>query len=116
VLKRFTVTIDYGRSTMTLAPNASFAERETYDRSGTFLIVRDGKIAVADVRPGTPAAQAGLANGDVIATVDGQDASVLGLGAVRDAFRGAPGTTLQLGVAAKDGSSRTVALTLADYV
>jgi Aspartyl protease/PDZ domain len=116
VLKRFTVTFDYRRSTMTLVPNASFAARETYDRSGTFLIAQGGKIAVADVRPGTPAAQAGLAAGDVIATVDGKDAAALGLAAIRDAFRGAAGTTIQLGVTANDGSSRTAALTLADYV
>ena len=115
-LKRFAVTFDYRRSTVTFVPNATLAQRETYDRSGTFLITQGGKIVVADVRPGTPAAQAGLARGDVIATVDGQDAAALGLAAVRDAFRGNVGTTIQLGLAAKDGSTRTVALTLADYV
>ncbi|HYW55195.1 MAG TPA: aspartyl protease family protein [Dongiaceae bacterium] len=116
VWKRFTVTFDYPHQTLALAPNGAFAQRETYERSGTFLIAQAGKIVVADVRPGTPAAQAGLARGDVIATVGGQDAATLGLAAVRDAFRVAPGTVVQLGVTAKDGTHRAVALTLQDYV
>jgi hypothetical protein len=115
-LKRFAVTFDYRRSTVTFVPNAALTQRETYDRSGTFLITQGGKIVVADVREGTPAAQAGLARGDVIATVDGKDAGTLGLAAVRELFRGAPGTALKLGIAAKDGTTKTLALTLADYV
>jgi Aspartyl protease/PDZ domain len=116
VLKRFAVTFDYAHQTVSFAPNASFAERETYDRSGVFLITQGGKIVVADVRPGTPAAQAGLARGDVITTVAGKKAAALGLAAIRDQFRAAPGTALPLGVTAKDGTARTVTLTLKDYV
>jgi hypothetical protein len=116
VLKRFAVTFDYAHQTVVFAPNASFAERETYDRSGTFLIAQGGKIVVADVRPGTPAAQAGLARGDAIATVAGKNAPALGLAAIRDQFRGAAGTAITLGVTAKDGTPRTVTLTLKDFV
>ena len=116
VLKRFAVTFDYAHQTVTFVPNASFAERETYDRSGMFLITQGGKIVVADVRPGTPAAQAGLARGDVITTVGGKKTAALGLAAIRDQLRGAPGTALALGVTAKDGTARTVTLTLRDYV
>ncbi|HEX3551401.1 MAG TPA: aspartyl protease family protein [Candidatus Elarobacter sp.] len=116
VWKRFTVSFDYPHRTVTLAPNALFADRETYDRSGTFLITQGGKIIIADVRPGTPAAAAGLARGETIATIGGKDAGALGLAAVRDAFRGAPGTALALGVAGKDGTTRTVTLTLNDYI
>ncbi|MBV9408378.1 MAG: aspartyl protease family protein [Candidatus Eremiobacteraeota bacterium] len=116
VLKRFAVTFDYTNQRGTFVPNASFGERETYDRSGTFLITRGGKIVVADVRPGTPAADAGLARGDVLTTVGGKDAGALGLAAIRDLFRGAPGTAIPLGVAGKDGAVRAVTLTLKDYV
>jgi len=116
VLQRFAVTFDYAHQTVAFAPNAGFAAHETYDRSGTFLITQGGKIVVADVRPGTPAAQAGLARGDVITTVAGKNATALGLAAIRDQFRAAPGTTLALGITAKDGTPRTVTLTLADYV
>jgi hypothetical protein len=34
VLKRFTVTFDYGRKLMILEPNADYAAAEPYDRSG----------------------------------------------------------------------------------
>jgi hypothetical protein len=116
VLKRFTVTFDYANQTVTFVPNAAFAERETYDRSGMFLITQGGKIVIADVRPGTPAAQAGLVRGDVITTVAGKKTAALGLAAIRDQFRAAAGTTVQLGVTAKDGTARTVTLALKDYV
>jgi hypothetical protein len=116
VLKRFAVTFDYAHQTVAFVPDANFATRDTYDRSGTFLITQGGKIVVADVRPGTPAAAAGLVRGDVLATVGGRDAGTLGLAAVRDAFRGAPGTAIALHVVAKDGTARDVTLTLHDYV
>ena len=44
MLKRFALGFDYAHRTLTLAPNAQFAARETYDRSGTFLIAQGGKI------------------------------------------------------------------------
>jgi hypothetical protein len=116
VLRRFAVTFDYGRQTVAFVPNANFAMHDTYDRSGMFLVTQAGKIVVADVRPGTPAAIAGLVRGDVLATVDGHDAGTLGLAAVRDTFRGAPGTAVGLHVVAKDGSARDVSVTLRDYV
>jgi hypothetical protein len=116
VLKRFAVTFDYAHQTVAFVPDAGFATRETYDRSGLFLITQGGKIIVADVRPGTPAAAAGLVKGDVLATVDGHDGGALGLAAVRDLLRAAPGTAVGLHVVAKDGTARDVSLTLRDYV
>ena len=115
-LKRFSLTFDYARQTMTLVPNASFADRETYDRSGVFLIARGGKVVVADVRAGTPAADAGLVRGETLTSVGGTDAAALGLAAIRDLFRGVPGTALTLVVGAKDGTTRTATLTLRDYI
>jgi hypothetical protein len=114
--KRFAVTFDYAKQTMTLAPNANYGARETYDRSGTFLIVRDGKIVVADVRPGTAAADAGLAKGDVLTAVDDKDPAGMGLAAIRTLFRGPAGTVITLAFTAKDGSAKTAALRLRDYV
>ena len=116
VWKRFALTLDYAHRTMTLAPNADFATRETYDRSGTFLIARSGKIIIVDVRPGTPAAKAGITSGDTIVTIDGKDAASLGLATLRDRFREPPGTTIALTVASPSGTTRTATLTLADYV
>ncbi len=114
VFKRFTVTFDYPHQTMALAPGRAFAARDGYERAGVFVVSQAGKVVIADVRPGTPAAEAGLARGDAIATVDGT--APAGVGAVRAAFWARPGTALRLGLAGKDGTARTVTLTLRDYV
>lgn len=113
VWKRFTVTFDYGKQTMALQPNAGFAARDTYERAGLFLIQNNGKVIVYDVRPGTPAAEAGIAKGDSIVSIDGTASS---LAQAREAINGPAGTVLHLQVAAKDGTTRAVALTLKDWI
>ncbi len=113
VLKRFTMTLDYHGRTMTLTPNADISVRDQWDRSGLYLINKDG-ITVIDVRPGTPAAAAGLKKGDVIVSLSGSsNPSLLG---VRGAFLAAPGTVVHLVIKSKDGSTHNVDLTLANYV
>jgi len=114
VWKRFTVTFDYGAETMALQPNASFGAGDGYDRSGMLLINNAGKIVVFDVRDGTPAAKAGLAKGDMIASIDG--AVPRSLEQVRQAFRAPSGTVLHVQVVDKTGTPRTVSLTLRDWV
>jgi hypothetical protein len=116
VLKRFAVTFDYAHLTVAFVPDAEFATRDTYDRSGVFLLLQGGQIVVEDVRPGTPAAVAGIVRGNVFAQVDGHDGAVLGLAAIRNLLRGPAGTALNLRLVAKDGTARYVTLTLRDYV
>jgi Aspartyl protease/PDZ domain len=113
VWKRFTMTLDYERLTMTLTPDADFDVRDHWDRSGAFL-VNNGAITIIDVRPGTPAAKAGLTKGDIITAVDGSPE--LSLRDVREIFLRAPGTVVHLVVKSKDGTTHDVKLTLADYV
>jgi hypothetical protein len=116
LLRRFNVTFDYPHETMTLVPNADFAQRDTYERSGLFLINAGGKITVVDARPGTPAAAAGIAKGDVIISVNGVSTSTMTLRTLRDDFRAPPGTVYTLGITSKSGGTRTITLTLRDYV
>ncbi|MBV8198121.1 MAG: PDZ domain-containing protein [Candidatus Eremiobacteraeota bacterium] len=116
LLRRFAVTFDYGNETMTLIPNADFSQADTYERSGLFLIKRSGNVVVVDSRPGTPAADAGIAKGDVIASVNGSSTSGMLLSQVRDAFVQPAGTVVTLVIAGKDGTQRTVKITLRDYV
>jgi S1-C subfamily serine protease len=107
------MTLDYGRLAMMLVPNADFGARDHWDRSGVFLINK-GAITVVDVRARTPAANAGLAKGDAIVSVNGS--SDLSLLQVRQLFSAAPGTVEHLVVESRDGATRDVDLTLEDYV
>ncbi len=116
LFRRFTLTLDYGKQTMTLTPNAAFGQRDTYERAGLFLLNRDGKYLVLDARPGTPAADAGLTKGDTIVSVDGKPAADMTLQQVRELFYGVPGTAIRMTVSGKDGTSRDVIVTLRDYV
>ncbi|HEU5481220.1 MAG TPA: PDZ domain-containing protein, partial [Candidatus Tumulicola sp.] len=112
----FALTLDYGKQTMALVANAAFDRRDEYERAGVFLLNRGGKYLVLDVRPGTPAAQAGIVKGDTIETIDGKPASDMSLQALRELFFGQPGTVVHLGLAGKDGTQRNVTLTLQDFV
>ena len=116
ILKRFTLSLDYTTHRMTVVPNALFAVRDTSEHAGLFLLNQGGKKIVFDVRPGTPAAAAGLVKGDAIATIDGRDATALSLQDVRAVFMGDPGTILHLGIVSKDATAKTVTLTLREYV
>lgn len=113
VWKRFTMTLDYRQLAMTLTPNADFDTSDHWDRSGVFL-VNNAAITIIDVRPGTPAANAGLAKGDVIVSVDGSPG--LSLRQVRELFSAEPGTVEHLVVKSKDGATHDIDLTLKDYV
>jgi hypothetical protein len=116
VLKRFTVTYDYPHQVMTLVPNADLDISDVNERSGMF-VVHSGAFVVAGVRPGTPAADAGIVKGDTIVSIDGVPADRLTLGTMREAFRRPAATTIEVGVQSKGAtSSRTITLTLRDYV
>jgi carboxyl-terminal processing protease len=55
-------------------------------------------VLILDVVPGSPAAEAGLAPGDLILAVGGRPVAGLPLGEVRELMRGAPGDELSLRV------------------
>jgi hypothetical protein len=114
LLKRFTVTFDYGHETMALQANANLREPENYDLSGLLLINKAGKIVVLAVRQGTPAAKAGMTKGDTILSIDG--AVPQSLQQLRHLLYEPPGTILHFQIVDTTGTQRTVALTLRDWV
>ena len=116
VLSRFTVYLDYQEQRVVLERNSRFARPDSADRAGVWLHITDRTFEVIEVVPGTPAAEAGLAPGDRILSVDGVAAARLTLPGVRRLLRERPaGTRLELRVR-RDGSVRRVRLVLRDLV
>jgi hypothetical protein len=115
ILRRFDVTLDYAHHQLLLVKNAAFGTPFSYDRSGLFLIDKQGEYAVIAVFPGSPAAASGLSKGDVIVGLDGTPASSQSLADVRSRLSGPIGTVLHLRVRGSSGE-RDVTLKLADYV
>jgi hypothetical protein len=115
VWKRFTVTFDYGRRTLSLQPNSAFSAPDAGDRSGLFLIARGGKIVVLDARPGTPAAEAGVATGDTLVVLDGIPVAKFTLREIREKLGGPAGTAVTLRLAAADSTERDAVVILRDY-
>lgn len=86
VLRRFTVYFDYQGKRMILEPNAEFGEPFESDMSGASFAMDDSlrTVIVETVAPGTPAAEAGLAAGDTVVSVDGVRADRTVLGELRE--------------------------------
>lgn len=89
VMRRFTVFLDYAHKQMILEPNAVFREPFETDMSGAgFKPDTSGAgLRVSDIMPGGPAAAAGLAEGDLIVTVDGRPALDYGIDSLRRRLR-----------------------------
>ena len=91
LLRRCHVIFDHPRQRILLEPNGAFARPFDYDMSGTFLLGQGDdfkSFLVWRVLPNSPATDAGLAEGDVITSVDGKPADKLTLEEVRRALRG----------------------------
>ncbi|MBV9497153.1 MAG: aspartyl protease family protein, partial [Acidobacteria bacterium] len=75
ILKRFTLTIDYPHERLLLAKNAAFGEPFEFDMSGAYFVAVDEKLdrfRVDNVIAGSPAANAGVAAGDELVSIDGK--------------------------------------------
>jgi PDZ domain-containing protein len=93
LLRRFTAYFDYKRGRMLLVKNAAFGTPFEYDMSGMLLQSADlqfKRIVVAEVVPGSPAAEAGVKAGDEVQAVDGTAAERTALEPLRIRLR-APG-------------------------
>jgi hypothetical protein len=116
-LKRFTVTLDYAHQILWLKPLVPPpADAGAFDRAGLWINAAPGGYLVVDVSPGGPAAQAGLAAGDLVTAIDGRPARAARLSEARAFLRSAPaGSRVALTLGAP-GPSRTVILTLRDQI
>ena len=110
ILRRFTVFLDYQRKRMIFEPNASRNDPFETDMSGLGLGMNDSltKIVVLTVSPETPGAEAGVAAGDEVVSVDGATPNQRLLGELRERLR-RPNERITL-VVRRGGESRRVEL------
>ena len=112
VLRRFTLFLDYANKRMILEPHAGTNEPFEADMSGLVLLMNDSltSAVVAGVVPGAAAAEAGVAVGDTLVSIDGQRADGAAIRELRKRFRRA-GERIVLTLRS-GGKARTVTLVL----
>ncbi len=86
------------------------AIREGYGGVGLTVDLVEGRFAVRELLSEGPAERAGIVAGDLVDAIDGVATDTMGLEQVREALRGAPGTPVQLAVAAPTGTERHYSL------
>ena len=117
LLKRFTVTFDYGHQLIYLKPRTdAVPDTGTYDRAGIWLQAAHEGIKVVDVVKDGPAARAGLQAGDVIRAVDGGNTDSSQVIALRYRFRNDPAGTPVTLTFTRDGIDHTAKLVLRDQI
>jgi len=116
VLRRFTLTLDYSKSRIVLAPNHNFAEPFAINRSGIYVSRDDSRYTVIAVIPDSPAAVAGIAKGDALLEVDGVPVADLHTDDLYKTFHQPAGKTIRVVIQSHDAARRSLTLTLRDLL
>ncbi len=114
LFRRFVLYLDYGRQDVIFERGEDFEEYVPFDRSGLQIWWGEpGVVEVLHVSVGGPAADAGLADGDVIVSINGIPVEYFaGLSAIRELLRSEPGTRFDIEVV-RDGQTRQTTVELA---
>jgi hypothetical protein len=72
LLERFICTFDYEHRILYLEPGKRFGERDQFSRAGVQLVKSEGVVTAQQVLSDSPAAKAGLKEGDQIVSIDGR--------------------------------------------
>jgi hypothetical protein len=112
LFRHFVLYLDYERQQVIVEKGDDFETEFPWDRSGLQLWRPDEVVEVLYVSPGTPAEEAGFAEGDTVLSINGIGVeSFGGLMALREMFRADVGTEYDFEVE-RDGESRTLTLVL----
>lgn len=117
LLRRFTLTLDYGNRKLYLQPNAAYGMPDVYNRSGVQMArASDQGIIITHIISGSVGDKAGLQAKDRIVAVDGIQAHDVHLTDLRHKFNAKAGTLINLSVS-RDGSPKyDVVLVLKDII
>jgi hypothetical protein len=111
LLSRFNVIFDYPGRRMFVEPNSRYSDAFEYGMSGMVLRKGPGEThAIVTIHPNSPAAEAGLAVGDLITRVNGRPAGEFKSWELQPLFQ-QKGSTVDLGVS-RDGKEWEVSLIL----
>ena len=97
-IRRHILTLDFPNRLLYLAPGKHFADAEEASLSGMLPVESAGKIVVSSVEQGSPAYRAGIRQDDQIISINGEEASSLGLKPLRQLLQAKPGTRIQVAV------------------
>jgi TPR repeat protein len=95
-IRRHILTLDFPNRLLYLAPGKHFADAEEASLSGMLPVEVAGKIGVSSVEQGSPAFRAGIRQDDQIISINGEEASSLGLKPLRQMLQAKPGTELRV--------------------
>jgi hypothetical protein len=114
LFRHFVLYLDYERQQVIVEKGDDFDREFPWDKSGLQLWRPEDAVEVLYVSPGTPAEEAGFAEGDVVLTIDGAPVEELGgLLDYRELLRADAGTTYTFGVE-RSGDSMELELILRD--
>ncbi len=115
LLKRFALVIDYPHRCLLLRPNVHFGEPFEHDMSGLQVIAGGPgfqHFVVLAVRPGSPAAAAGVQAGDELLNINFAPTNALTLSQINQLLHVADGRVLLLVLRRADGELLTTTLQL----
>jgi len=117
ILRRFTVTLDYGGKRVYLTKNRGFNAPFNGNRSGLGADYENGRFFIVAVVPGGPGDEAGVKVGDTIIAIGDTPINKITPSEARERMRGPAGTVVELRLRTGDtGPVRTVKLTLRDLI
>jgi membrane-associated protease RseP (regulator of RpoE activity) len=111
ILRRFTVIFDYPNQRMILEPNSNFAYEDNLDMAGLWLTKDSGTTQVDFVIEDSPAAKAGIKEGDLIIKINGRNTKDLLLRDMREMLKASEGETVSL-IINSEGKEKSIELQL----
>jgi hypothetical protein len=116
LLERFRVTFDYERRQLWLEPGRRYHDRDAFTRTGLLLGWWPDRIEAMSVLPDSPAARAGVREGDRVSAIDGRPAPEWTLAELDALFETGPdGRRVGITVS-RDGQEHTLAIVLREML